>query len=74
VLAGDSGGSPETVIPALTGFVVRSVADIEEGLNLLLSDRAAAAEMGRAGRRRVEAEFTWDEVCTRFFDGFAAIG
>ncbi len=32
VLAGDSGGSPETVRPGETGFVVSSVPDIVEGL------------------------------------------
>ena len=71
VLAGDSGGSPETVLPGETGFVVSSVSDVVEGLNYLLDDPDRAARMGRAGRSFVEAEFTWGRVIERFHDGFA---
>ena len=71
VLAGDSGGSPETVLPGETGFVVSSVSDVVEGLNYLLDDPDRAARMGHAGRSFVEAEFTWERVIERFHDGFA---
>jgi phosphatidylinositol alpha-1,6-mannosyltransferase len=71
VLAGDSGGSPETVLPGRTGFVVADVDDVVEGLELLLADPVRAAEMGAAGREFVEAEFTWDRVVERLLDGFA---
>lgn len=71
VLAGDSGGSPETVLPGETGFVVSSVDDIVEGLRMLIDDPAMAREMGAAGREFVESEFTWERVVERFHDGFA---
>jgi len=71
VLAGDSGGSPETVLPGETGFVVSSVDDVIDGLNFLLADPQRARKMGEAGRQFVEAEFTWDRVIERFHDGFA---
>lgn len=71
VLAGDSGGSPETVLPGQTGFVVSDVAAIAEGLEILLADRSAAGRMGVAGRRFVESEFTWDHVVERLYAGFA---
>jgi phosphatidylinositol alpha-1,6-mannosyltransferase len=71
VLAGDSGGSPETVVPGVTGYVVSSVDDVVEGLTMLLDDPVGAAEMGRAGRRFVESEFTWERVVERFMAGFA---
>jgi len=70
VLAGDSGGSPETVIPAETGYVVHSVDDIVEGLTLLLDDPAESRRMGLAGRRFVEDVFTWPKVVDRFRKGF----
>ncbi|MEN8234058.1 MAG: glycosyltransferase family 4 protein [Actinomycetota bacterium] len=70
VLAGDSGGSPETVVPGETGFVVHSVDDIVEGLEILLDDPAGAAQMGVAGRCYVEDVFTWPKVVERFRDGF----
>lgn len=65
VLAGNSGGAPETVEPGRTGFVVSSVTDLVEGLDLLLSDPDLAAEMGRAARAWVEAEWTWPRVVER---------
>ena len=70
VLAGDSGGSPETVLPGETGYVVADHDAIVEGLRMLLDDPQRAAEMGRAGRRYVEAEFTWDRVVDRLYAGF----
>ena len=70
VLAGSSGGSPETVLPGETGFVVHSVDDIVEGIELILSDRARAKEMGAKGRRRVVEEYVWDRVVARLESGF----
>jgi phosphatidylinositol alpha-1,6-mannosyltransferase len=74
VLAGDSGGSPETVIPGKTGFVVHSVADLIEGLEMLLSDPVRARAMGSAGRQRVLDEYTWSAVAARMEAGFKAVG
>ena len=65
VLAGDSGGAPETVRPGQTGFVVRTTDDIVEGLEMLLGDRERAAAMGAAGRHFVAREFTWDRAAAR---------
>ncbi len=73
VLAGDSGGSPETVIPGETGFVVRSVGDIVEGLHMLLSDPVRARKMGLAGRDFVASEFTWEQSAQRIAGRFAAL-
>lgn len=71
VLAGDSGGSPETVLPGKTGFVVSDVNAIVEGLDILLCDPVNAREMGAEGRRFVESEFTWERVIARLYAGFA---
>jgi phosphatidyl-myo-inositol dimannoside synthase len=70
VLAGSSGGSPETVIPGETGFVVDSVADIVEGLEIILANPERAREMGAKGRLRVVDEYVWDRVVARLEDGF----
>ena len=70
VLAGDSGGSPETVIPGETGFVVHSTDDIVQGLEILLNAPETARVMGLAGRRYVEDVFTWPRVVQRFRAGF----
>ena len=65
VLAGDSGGAPETVVPGETGFVVHSVGDIVEGIELLTGDPLRAAEMGASGRRFVTAEYAWSATVNR---------
>ncbi|MBM3695195.1 MAG: glycosyltransferase family 4 protein [Actinobacteria bacterium] len=69
VLAGDSGGAPETVVPGLTGYIVADDAALEEGLRLLLDDPGRAREMGRAGREKVLAEYTWEQVAERLVAG-----
>ena len=66
VLAGDSGGAAETVVPGRTGFVVTSVDAIVEAVSLLAADPDRAAAMGRLGRERVVEEFTWPHVAQRF--------
>jgi len=70
VLAGSSGGSPETVVPGETGFVVDSVEDIVDGLQILLADPQRAREMGAKGRRRVVEEYVWDRVVANLGSGF----
>ena len=72
VLAGSSGGSPETVIPGETGFVVDSVDDIVEGLEIILADRDRARQMGALGRRRVVDEYVWDRVVANLESGFSS--
>ena len=53
------GGNPELVRPGDEGLLVPRGDDeaTAEALDRLLADREEAARMGRAGRRRVEAEF-----------------
>jgi phosphatidylinositol alpha-1,6-mannosyltransferase len=71
VLAGDSGGSPETVLPGRTGYIVSDIDGLVEGLEMLLADPDRARDLGAAGRRFVESEFTWSRVVERLHDGFA---
>ncbi len=71
VIAGDSGGSPETVIEGETGFVATEVAEIVAALETLLDDPDRASEMGRAGREFVLDTFTFPRVVERLRDGFA---
>jgi phosphatidylinositol alpha-1,6-mannosyltransferase len=70
VLAGSSGGSPETVVRGETGFVVDSVEDIIDGLQILAADPQRACEMGAKGRRRVVEEYVWDRVVATLVGGF----
>jgi starch synthase len=44
-------------------------------LRRLLADPAEARAMGERGRRKAEAELTWDAVAARYREGYvAAVG
>jgi starch synthase len=81
VVATATGGIPEVVVHGETGLLVpivqagdgtgtpldpdRYVADFAEALTSILADPERAAEMGRAGRRRAIASFSWDAIAER---------
>ncbi|KAB1644139.1 glycogen synthase [Gulosibacter chungangensis] len=78
VVGSGTGGIPEVVQDGVTGRIVpieqvqdgtgtpidpdKYVRDLAATLNEVLSDPAKAAEYGRAGRERVEREFTWKQI------------
>jgi phosphatidylinositol alpha-1,6-mannosyltransferase len=70
VVAGRSGGAPETVLDGRTGRVVdgRSVAAIADAVSALLADPDRAAAMGAAGREWVMAQWRWDTLAGRMAD------
>lgn len=67
VVAGCSGGAPETVWHNKTGLVVdgRSVDQVAGAVSELLVDRARGEAMGAAGRRWVTAHWRWDTLAAR---------
>ncbi|HZC93795.1 MAG TPA: glycosyltransferase family 4 protein [Mycobacterium sp.] len=67
VIAGSSGGAPETVQHNKTGLVVdgRSVNQIADAVAELLADPDRAAAMGAAGREWVTAQWRWDDLAAR---------
>ncbi|WP_137723786.1 glycosyltransferase family 4 protein [Prescottella subtropica] len=67
VIAGRSGGAPETVVEGETGFVVdgTDVDDVAEKVIAVLSDPERAAAMGAAGREWVQAHWRWDVLGAR---------
>jgi phosphatidylinositol alpha-1,6-mannosyltransferase len=73
VVTGDSGGSPETILPGRTGFVADGTDTLVAALRLLLDDPVRAREMGAAGRQWVQREYSWKAVAGRFAVGLGAI-
>ncbi|PYT18597.1 MAG: hypothetical protein DMG59_03590 [Acidobacteria bacterium] len=57
VIASRVGGLPEVVEHECTGLLVDTPDELRAALRRLLDDPAAAAEMGRRGRERVEQKF-----------------
>lgn len=67
VVAGDSGGAPETVLDNRTGWVVdgRSAGQIGDAVSALLADPGRAVAMGNAGRDWVLGHWRWDSLADR---------
>ncbi len=68
VVGGDSGNSADAIRDGETGYVVsgRSVADLAERLNRLLTDPGAARAMGEKGMAWVQQEWRWEIIAHRF--------
>ncbi|TFV65216.1 UNVERIFIED_ORG: glycosyltransferase family 1 protein [Bacillus sp. AZ43] len=68
VVAGTSGGAPETVREGVTGHVVdpRSPAAVAGTIADLLDDPARARAMGAAGRAWVEERWSWTTIAGTF--------
>jgi phosphatidylinositol alpha-1,6-mannosyltransferase len=68
VVAGHSGGSPDTVLDGKTGLLVdgRVGADVVEAVASLLADPDRARAMGVAGREWVQRRWRWDVLTEEF--------
>ena len=67
VLATDVGGNADLVQAGQTGLLVPAdVQALASGLERLAADPAASAAMGRAGRARVEREFSLDAMVAAY--------
>jgi glycosyltransferase involved in cell wall biosynthesis len=67
VVGSDVGGISFTIVDGETGFLVpaKDPAALAARLDRLLRDADLRERMGRAGRMRVEREFTWERVALR---------
>ena len=68
VIAGTSGGAPESLIDGTTGLVVdpRSSSAVATAVVDLLTDRSRRERMGAAGRAFVSQTYAWPVVARRF--------
>jgi phosphatidylinositol alpha-1,6-mannosyltransferase len=74
VVAGESGGAPETVQEGRTGHVVdgRDLGALAAALSDLLADPARARAMGAAGRAWMQREWNWTTLVRRLRQLLAA--
>jgi phosphatidylinositol alpha-1,6-mannosyltransferase len=70
VVAGNSGGAPEAVLPGVTGHVLdgRDLDTLAGTLADLLADPDHAATLGEAGRAWVTDHWQWDRIAARLTD------
>lgn len=70
VVAGRSGGAPEAVADDKTGYLVDPTDpdEVAAALIRLLEHPEVGEDLGAAGRRRVEEDFSWDRVVAEFAD------
>lgn len=89
VVATATGGIPEVVDDGVTGVLVpiaqaqdgtgtpldpdKYVSDLAAALTAVVGDRARAAVMGAAGRRRAEEHFAWDAIAERTLAVYRAV-
>lgn len=89
VVATATGGIPEVVVDGSTGVLVpiaqatdgtgtpldpdQYVADFAAALTSVVTDPARAAEMGRAGRARAIASFSWDAIAERTVEVYRSV-
>jgi len=76
VVASRVGGIPEVVAGGETGLLVPpdDPASLADAINLLLRDPGRAEAMGRAGRERAVAEFSWAAVAAQTAALYAELG
>ncbi len=74
VIAGTSGGAPETVVEGVTGDVVdgRDQDALVEALVRQLSDPALRTRMGTAGRALMQERWTWSSLVTGLVEAIDA--
>ena len=70
VVASRVGGIPEVVVDGETGWLVEpgDPVALARALRTALADPRRARRMGEAGRRRVEAHFSWDRIAALTMD------
>jgi glycosyltransferase involved in cell wall biosynthesis len=68
VVATHVGGTPEVVVHDRTGLLVpaRHAAGVAAALQTLLCDAPTRAEFGRAGRSRLEQQFSIDRMVSEY--------
>jgi glycosyltransferase involved in cell wall biosynthesis len=66
VISVNEGGPRETMIDGETGFLVNSYEEMAEKMAYLAGNRSAAEKMGKRGRERVIANYSWDVFFKKF--------
>lgn len=76
VVATRIAGSEELVIPEVTGLLTapQSATELSQAISRLLGDAQLREALGRAGRQRVEREYSWASVAARYLELCRSLG
>jgi glycosyltransferase involved in cell wall biosynthesis len=66
IIAVNDGGQKETVVHNRTGMLVNSPEEMAVAMERVARDGELAARLGKAGRKRVEKEYSWERFFTEF--------
>lgn len=59
VISANEGGPTESIVNGKTGFLVNSPVEMAEKMRFLADHPSECEKMGKAGRKRVEQNYTW---------------
>lgn len=76
LIANDSGGTREAVVPGRTGWLLESTqpAEIAEALRIVLTRRDLAQAHARVGQRHVDRKFSLEAMAQNYLKLFAYVG
>lgn len=66
IIAVNEGGPRETVVQNKTGMLVNSPEEMAIAMERVARDGELTARLGKAGRKRVEKEYSWERFFTEF--------
>ncbi len=66
VISVNEGGPTETIVNGKTGFLVNNPEEMAKKMRFVIEHGKIAEGMGREGRRRVEARYSWKAFFKRF--------
>ncbi|WP_407069752.1 glycosyltransferase [Microcystis sp. M025S2] len=75
VIVSDVGGAPEAIVEGITGYTVArgDVNTLHQRLLQLVLDQQFRAKMGAAGRKRYEAEYTFEKMFEKTFQVYEQV-
>jgi glycosyltransferase involved in cell wall biosynthesis len=66
IISVNEGGPKETIVNGKTGFLVNSADEMADRMKFLVEHGSLSDTMGRAGRKRVVAKYSWSSFFKKF--------
>jgi len=75
VIATEVGEVPRIVLDGKTGILIKpkDIANLVKAFKKMIDNPSLAKEMGKAGRKRIEEEYSWEIVCKRIENAYQEV-